>query len=116
MRRMYQTMRRIYYWPFMAVEVYAFVRSCTTCARERVKLRKHTNSLVLFPAHDSLEQVAIDLLGPFQWMSRNNSYLLVITDRYTKLTGTVPSRHITARDVARAVTTHWVFALVLLYR
>lgn len=65
-RRMYQTMRKIYYWPSMPVDVYAFVRSCTFCARERVKLRKHANPLVLFPARAPLEEVAIDILGPFQ--------------------------------------------------
>ena len=41
-RRMYYSIRRDYYWPSMAVDCYNTVRNCMTCAKNRVKLRKHT--------------------------------------------------------------------------
>jgi len=35
-RRMYDTLRQGVYWPTMIVDVYATVRGCDTCARDRV--------------------------------------------------------------------------------
>ncbi len=39
-RKMYVTLRREFYWPSMSVDGYTFVRSCATCARELIKLRR----------------------------------------------------------------------------
>eukprot|EP00171_Calliarthron_tuberculosum_P008749 IDg8749t1 len=88
----------------MALDCYTHVRNCEECARERIKLRRYANPLRLFPPKGPLQDVAIDLLGPLQKSARGYTHLLVITDRYTKLTKTVPllARHLKAWDVAQA--------------
>jgi len=63
----------------------------------------------LFPANGPLEFVAIDILGPLLRTARGNKFLLVISDRYTKLTRTVPMTRITASAVAKAFAVHWAF-------
>ena len=108
-RRMYATMRQHFYWPLMAADTYNFVRQCQECAKERISHRKHASYLKLFPARAPLESVAIDILGPLPITSSGHRFLLVITDRYTKLTKTVPMRSITALVVAKAFCEHWVF-------
>lgn len=108
--RMYQTLRRAFYWPAMALDVVQTVRSCIPCARERVKLRRHSGWLKLFPATRPLEFVSIDILGPLRRTKDGNENLLVITDRYSKLTRAVPLRSTTAHAVAQAFCDHWVFA------
>ena len=45
--RMYYNVLRTYYWPHMAAGIFATVRNCTTCAKNRLKLRKRTNPLKL---------------------------------------------------------------------
>lgn len=35
-RRMYETLRRDYYWPHMAKEVYLLIKECPSCAKTRV--------------------------------------------------------------------------------
>lgn len=107
--RMYETLRRVYYWLHMAADIHATVRNCGSCARNRLKLRKHTQPLQLFPATGPLQSLAIDLLGPLTKTKRGNRFLLVITDRFTKLTQVVPLRRIDAYTVAVAFTVHWVF-------
>ena len=108
--RMYQTLRQTFYWPSMSMDVYDTVRQCTSCAKERIALRKHASYLSLFPAKAPLEYVAIDILGPLPYTTgKRNRYLLVIADRYSKLTKTVPLKNITAATVARAFVEHWVF-------
>ncbi len=84
-RKMYKTIRRSYYWPALPVEVYRVVRTCHECTKERVRARKRSTLLKLFPTADPLEDVAMDLLGQFIEKSRGHKHLLVITDRFTKL-------------------------------
>ena len=107
--RMYYTLRRGYYWPHMAADVFDTVRNCHQCAKNRIRLRKRTNPLALFPATVPLRSVAIDILGPLTKTKKKMRFLLVMTDRFTKLTQVVPLRTITALSVATAFVEHWVF-------
>eukprot|EP00171_Calliarthron_tuberculosum_P013936 IDg13936t1 len=77
-------------------------------ANQIATLRK---PLRLFPPKGPLQDVAIDLLGPLQKSARGHTHLLVISDRFTKLTKTVPlfARQLKAWDVAKAFVVHWVF-------
>ena len=109
-RKLYYTLSRDYYWPSMAVDAYATVRVCVRCAKERIKLRLKTKKMRLFPAKSPLESVSIDILGDLIRTPRNNRFLLVITDRFSKLVRTVPLKRITAASVAKAFIQHWVFA------
>ena len=90
----------------MAADIFATVRNCTTCAKNRLKLRKRTNPLKLFPATKPLASFCIDILGPLTKPKRGYVFLLVITDRFTKLTRVVPLRKITAYNVAVAFVEH----------
>jgi transposase InsO family protein len=64
----------------------------------------------LVPENEPLEFVAIDILGPLPKTAHGNRFLLVISDRFSKLTRTVPMRTNTALAVAKAFCDHWVFA------
>ena len=106
---MYQTLRRTFYWPSMALDAYHTVRKCSSCTRERITLRKHATHLSLFSAQAPLEYVAIDILGPLPKTTYGHRYLLCITDRYSKMVRTIPLKNITAAIVAKAFCEHWVF-------
>ena len=106
---MYQTLRRTFYWPSMALDGYHTVRLCSSCTSERITLRKHETYLSLFPAQAPLEYVSIDILGPLPKTTDAQRYLLCITDRYSKMVRTIPLKNITAATVAKAFCEHWVF-------
>ena len=63
----------------------------------------------LFPATAPLDSVAIDILAPLPKSARGYIFMLVISDRFTKLTQVVPLKLITPYDVAVAFVEHWVF-------
>jgi hypothetical protein len=86
----------------MNKEVEETDRHCTVCAKNRVTERKRTSFLKLFPASGPLEFVAMDILGPLPKTEHWNGFLLVLSDRFSKLTQTVPLRTITALGVAKA--------------
>ena len=106
--RVFQTLRRTFYWPSMALDAYNTVRQCSSCKREWISLRKHSNYLRLFPAQAPLEYVAIDILGPLPRTTSKQKYLLCITDRYPKMVRTVPLKNVTAATVATAFCEQWV--------
>eukprot|EP00171_Calliarthron_tuberculosum_P023081 IDg23081t1 len=108
-KKMYTTLRRNLYWPGMALDCYQHVRSCPECARERVRLRRYATELQLFPPSAPLDSIAMDLLGPFPPTKLGNTHLLVITDRFTKLTRTIPLARTRAWEVANAFAKNWVF-------
>ena len=108
--KMFLTIRRSFFWPGMAADVYETVRRCDSCARNRISENRRTNPLKLFPAKGPLESLAMDILGPMPRTRHGNRFLLVITDRYSKVTKTVPLRVVTALSVARAFCDHWVFS------
>ena len=106
--RMYQRIRQSYYWPHMAADINATVRDCHKCARDRIRLRKRTKPLKLFPAIKPLQSVCIDILGPLPLTKTGFRFILVITCRFSKLTQVVPLRRINAYTVAVAFVQHWV--------
>lgn len=56
-----------------------------------------------------MTSVCIYILSEFIRTQRKNEYLLVITDRYTKLTKTVLMNAVTAAEVVKDFITTWLF-------
>jgi Integrase zinc binding domain len=108
--KMYEAMRRRFYCRNMHKEVEETVRHCTVCAKNRVTERKRTSFLKLFPASGPLEFVAMVILDPLPKPEHGNRFLLVISDRFSKLARTVPLLPITALAVAKAFCNAWVFS------
>jgi len=108
--KMYTSMRRLFYWESMVVDVYAFVANCTQCARNRVGKRRKTNYLKTFPLTEPLTDLCMDLLGPLPRTAAGNEHLLVIVDRFSKMTRAIPLQRIDAETIAAAFLDNWVAA------
>jgi len=80
--RKYTAIRRHYYWESMAADVYDWVASCASCARNRIAPRRRTALLKLFPATDPFASLSMDLLGPLTETKTGNVFLLSIVDRF----------------------------------
>lgn len=106
--KMYQTMRRRYYWPSLAASVYGCVAACETCIKNRLTETQCTSVMRLFPATEPFSALAVDLLGPLTRTPEGYEYLLVICDRFTKLTRAVPLKTTTAMDVVSSIIDVWV--------
>lgn len=107
-RRMNAIMRRNFYWPNMAVHIYAWVAECRNCTAERTVQHKCHRELKLFTAVGPLEYIAMDILRQFPHTASVYQYILVICDRCSKLTQTVPFCPITASGCASEFLYTWV--------
>jgi Integrase core domain len=93
----------------MVSDVYQVVAQCDQRLQERLALRRSQGDMTLFPAHEPLDYVALDILGPLPRTKKGNHYLIVIADRFPKLVRTVPLSRITAPTVAWAFMEQWVY-------
>ena len=106
--RMYHHVRSTYYRPQMAADIYRTVRTSNACAKNRVKLRKRTLPLQLFPAQRPLESLSIDILGPLTKTKKGHRFMLFITYRFTKLMQVIPLKRIDVYTVAVALDEAWI--------
>jgi len=110
MNRMYYTMRKAYYWPSMVTDIHTTIGKCTTCAQNRLALRRHTTPLTLFPATEPLTELSVDIFGPIPASKKGNRFILAITVRFAELHKCVALQRITAMSVASAIIDAWVSA------
>jgi transposase InsO family protein len=107
--RMYQNLARKWYWPSLSRDCSTFVRRCPTCAARHLKRGpRRSTPLTVFPPNGALEFISMDVLGPLPTSRRGNRYILVMTDRFSKLTVAVPMADQTASSVAQAFVDRWL--------
>jgi Integrase zinc binding domain len=107
--RMYRTLARKWYWPSLSRDCSAFVRRCPTCAARHFKRGpERPTPLMVFPPEGALEFISMDILGPLPTSRRGHRYILVMTDRFSKLTVAVPMADQTASTVALAFVDRWL--------
>ena len=90
----------------MEVDVSAFVGNCVQCARNRVGKVRKPNFLKTFPPKDPLTDLCMNLLDPLPRTEAGIEYLLVIVDRFWKMTRAIPLQRIDAESIAAAFFDH----------
>lgn len=81
-------MQKVFYWPHMTIDVYSTVSNCSACAHNSTS-PKMKRELQLFPVSSPREFVSIEILGPLPFTVNRNRYVMVTTDRSSKLTRSV---------------------------
>ena len=105
---MYYTLREHFYCPSLAADCYGMVRQCPECAKNRAHEETRRTKLTLFPAKEPLDFIAIDILGPFLTTERGNNFLLVITDRFTKLTRDLQIAKKSSDVITEELINNWI--------
>ena len=73
-----------YYWYQAREDVNLWVSRCDICGANKSPAHKPTAPLGSMPVEAPLDRLSTDLLGPFVRTPRGNSYILVMTDHFTK--------------------------------
>ena len=104
--RMYSTLRRSYYWPNMAGDIQDYVAKCTSCAKTKETQYRAPRELHLFTASEPLSFIALDLLSPLPKSQNGHEHVLIMTDRFTKFTRTIPLKSTTSECVTDTFLVH----------
>ncbi|GKE59896.1 putative reverse transcriptase domain-containing protein [Tanacetum coccineum] len=83
--KMYQDLKKLYWWPNMKVEIATYVSKCLTCAKVKVEYQKSFSLLVqpVIPVW-KWENITIDFVTKLPKTSSSQDTIWVIVDRLTK--------------------------------
>ena len=104
--RVYNSIKRLYYWKGMKKQIQTHCSKCMTCAKFNSKVqefeRKHFSS-----PPQPMEFISMDLIGEFiPASSKGNRYALTAVCMLTGFTFCIPIKSKTATDVAKAYLDH----------
>lgn len=99
--KLYNRIKHLFFLQKLTVHIYATVRNCLECPRERLRTRKNVAERKLSPAKGPNESIYIDIIGQNERTPRCHRYLLLITAPFTKLTNTVPVECVSAVEAAK---------------
>jgi hypothetical protein len=80
---MYETLRRLYWWPQMAADCRAYVDRCRHCLMHKPLPRTYV-PMKPSPLGVFMERWAIDSSGRLNKTANNNEYLIIAMDAYSK--------------------------------
>lgn len=101
----YKTLHRIkeaYYWPGMAADIARYVARCSICL-ENKPLQKAPAGLMgkQKAITEPWQVISADLMGPLPLSTKQNRYLFVVADYFSKYSVLMPMRQATAKGVTK---------------
>ncbi|GJU04051.1 reverse transcriptase domain-containing protein [Tanacetum coccineum] len=102
--KMYQDLKKLYWWPNMKAIIAEYVNKCLTCSRVKAECQK-PSSLLIQPEIPTWkwERIAMDFVTKLPKTSSGHDIIWVIVDRLTKSAHFIPTRETdTARDRQRS--------------
>ncbi|KAM4696090.1 protein NYNRIN-like [Rhinophrynus dorsalis] len=106
-----QRLKSVGWWPNMITDVQSYCDSCIICAQVNPAPRKVNATLRVRLKEGPWNALQIDYLGPLPTTARNNKFILVITDLFSKWVELFPTKNNTALATAKVlveqVFTRW---------
>nr|GEY19611.1 reverse transcriptase domain-containing protein [Tanacetum cinerariifolium] len=83
--KMYQDIKKLYWWPNMKVDIATYVNKCLTCAKVKAKHQSPSGLLVQPKIHQwKWDNVTMDFITKLPKSSQGYTIIWVIVDRLTK--------------------------------
>nr|GEU82876.1 hypothetical protein [Tanacetum cinerariifolium] len=97
--KMYQDMKRLYWWPNMKANIATYASKCLTCARVKAE-HQRPSGLLVQPAIPEWkwDNITMDFITKLLKSSQGFDTIWVIVDRLTKFTHFLPIREIDPLD------------------
>lgn len=95
--------RNSFYWPGQRKDVFAYVKSCHVCNKNKKPTVKPKAAMVSYHAGSPFERLHIDILGPFMRSNAGNRYVLVMIDQFTKWFECIPIGDQTAEQITKTL-------------
>ena len=96
----YIKLKERFYWPRMKIEAKLTCANCIRCGARKITTHALKGTLSQMAAGFPFERIAMDIVGPLPKTSRNNRYLLVVIDYYTRWPEAFALEHQDAHSVA----------------
>ncbi|CAF1458242.1 unnamed protein product [Rotaria sordida] len=102
--RTYNKIKNLYWWPAMKSTIRRYIQSCLLCKQYNISRQKKYGYLrPINPPEGPFLLIGIDYCGPLKRTPRENQYVLVITDYFTRHVTAVALPNCTAETTAQAL-------------
>ena len=100
--RMYNTIKKRYFWKGLFKDVEAFVKRCDECQRHKHSVPQIQPLSITTTATAAFEKISLDLMGPLIEDAHEKKYVLTIQCDLSKYVEAYPIENKEAETVARA--------------
>ncbi|GKC42144.1 putative reverse transcriptase domain-containing protein [Tanacetum coccineum] len=91
--KMYQDLKKLYWWPNMKAEIATYVSKCMTCAKVKAEYQKPSGLLVQPKIPEwKWENITMDFVTKLPKMASGQDMIWVIVDRLTKSAHFLPAK------------------------
>ncbi|GJT07690.1 putative reverse transcriptase domain-containing protein [Tanacetum coccineum] len=118
--KMYQDLKKLYWWPNMKAEIATYVSKCLTCAKVKVEYQKPSGLLVQPEIPQwKWENITMDFVTKLPKTATGQDTIWVIVDRLTKSAHFLPMREddtlekLTRQYLKEVVSRHGVPVLII---
>ena len=106
-RKVLGALEKKYFWPAMHNDVHTYVHGCLDCLRRKGR-RTEQGRRIPLPKGTPFQVVASDIFGPLPTTQRQNRFVLVFIDHFTKWPVIIPTPNITAESFVRYFHDNWI--------
>lgn len=106
--RMFNNIRKYYFWNGMKKDVENFVKRCDDCQKCKYSLNKKQPMKVTTTAMTAFQKVMLDLVGPLENDEDNNRYILTLQCELSKFVECYPLPNKEAKTVAKAFVENFI--------
>ena len=100
--RLYNLLRKRFYWIGMYMDVANWVNACLPCRRFKPPQPTFNGLLLPIVTVKPFETVGLDIIGPIHRSNSSHKYILVAIDLFTNWVEACPLRSITAEEVTNS--------------
>ena len=100
--------KKYFSWGGMSKDIQTYCQACHTCATRKTAGRSQKAKMRRYDVGFPMEEIAIDIMGPFPESERGNKYVLVVVDSFSKWMEAYPIPNIEARTVAERLVLEFV--------
>lgn len=93
-----------YHWPKMRSDIARYVRACKSCAQNKVEQKRPAGLMGNRPdIKEPWQAISLDFIGPLPRSRSGNTYVLVVTDYFSKYVVLFPCRSATAKTLVKCI-------------
>jgi len=100
----YERLKRTSYWKGMTNDIRRFLKLCTTCQLKKKNETPDPTEKYATQVEAPFTHLGLDIIGPLPITERNNQYIIVVVDYFTKWVEAEPTATVTAKDVVYFLT------------
>lgn len=100
--------KKYFNWGGMTKDVKIHCRACHICATKKVAGRNPRAEMRHYDVGYPMEEISLDLMGPFPESTAGNKYVIVLVDSFSKWIEAYPIPNIEAKTVAEKVVMEFV--------